>query len=264
MKRSRTGIDVLWMLRHPVITVFKKDVHNWVRSVSDRVAFRLYNKNRELVEKYVEEDNYEPLERIAHRAAEIQASKVNDKIIGERYIVIASGSFGPGERYCSVEDASDFVDNLWKELTIEILNALASGIWTKEDLSGRGEANFEYTLHNYIPSIFKDNLLEWKEDISSYIVYRILKGELNLDSPEQMIREEISNKLDEIIEELGNLKSEYVNIVDDVEEDIYSMRRTATCRIVPVAKFVDNLYKMAYNRSLEILAEAQNNPQDDE
>jgi len=257
---GRVGIGTLWMIKHPVITVFRQDMHKWVEIVANRVSFKLYKDNIERVYKYIENDNYKPLKRMAEKAAEMEVSRIKDKIdeiVGDKYIVLAEGSFGTGERYCSVEYVSDVIDSLWNELTVEILRALADGVWTKKEISNQGETRFEYTLRNYIPAIFKNDLSEWEEDAPNYIVYRILKGELNWDSPEQMIREEVSNRIDRIVEELTDLNIKYINLVGDV----HPMHRTATCQIVSIAEFVDRLYKIAYSKSLEILAMKQNEPQ---
>jgi hypothetical protein len=251
---GRVGIGTFWAIEHPVITVFRRDIHKWVEIVANKVSFKLYKDNMERVRKYVENDNYKPLKRMAEKAAEVEVSRINDKIIGERYIVLVEGGFGTGERYCSVEYISNVIDSLWSELTVEILRALTDSIWTEEEISKQGETIFEYTLRNYIPAIFKNDLSEWEEDVPNYIVYKILRGELNWDSPEQMIREEVSDRIDRIAEKLTDLNIKYINLVGDV----HPMRRTATCQIVPIEEFVDRLYKMAYNKSLEILAMKQN------
>ncbi len=258
--------SILWMLRHPVITIFEQDMEEWLRATADKVSFRIYKENAEKSLKYLDrrfdEENY-ALEEIAEEAAEREIEKIDEKIIGYRHVVLVEGKFGTGERQGSLEDISDIIDSLWKGLTIEIWNALREGIWTRgeiERIDKQGKTNFERTLSNYIPSIFEDDLSDWEEEFPNYIVYRVTRGELSWGSPERMIKEEIRNKIDRIAEELENLNSRYVNIV----EGEYSLHKTATCQIITVTEFIDRLYKTAYDRSLEILAEKQSEPKGSE
>jgi hypothetical protein len=252
---KRAGI--LSYFRYSYATVFGRDVSEWVSLKSAKLAQEIYESRLSESSKLSDEEYRKLISLVTHLSEETVA-KVRRKLrriqrnLEETGIIIASGDFGTGERECTTFWALDFLENLGKLLADKTLKALNKYIeWGEKPLVSRSQAttNFEFTLDHPIPAIYEEDLLSWRDYYPDYIAIKVREMGLSKEDYKWAAKEIISEYVNDIFMEIEGLGSRYVNIV----EGSFRIGETVKCQIIPVADFISEIYKIAYNSTSKIL-----------
>jgi hypothetical protein len=258
-------------LRLPTVTIFEDHISEWVEVVSSWIA-QLVAKELKL--SY---DNIDDLsEEIASRIEELVAQEIDRIYDGFRYhlhVVVAEGDLTPGKKRCTVMDFLKFMDILFRKLYDESRIKVYEGEWEvveeedsekagltkswekvseEEELEdweeGSFKTRFEETLISYVPAIFEEDIQEFVVVLSRVIVRGIIEKRVSEEDIPFYIKDEVSEKIYEIVEILEKLGSKYLNVIEGKFDT-----GTLNCRIVSVDEFIERLYRSTFRYTTYIL-----------
>jgi hypothetical protein len=243
----RGNNDIFRRVELPALTVFEKDFQEWV----DIKAKTIVGMVRDYIKRHkLNMEDPALVDRLTKWAID-EASRFEQIVPDEMHMVIAEGSFGAGKRACTVTNAYKFsslvYSNLWDKVRE---NNVDEHIKLDELLRKLDETNFEHTLRQYIPAIFKDDWIDWVERFPEEIVEEVYITLFNHKyDAREVAKEIISDEIDEILKQLDKSGSVYVSIVEAASNKYGE----TTCQIITVAEFVERLYKAAYNSTINFL-----------
>ncbi len=241
----RGNNHIFGRLDHPALTIFKRDLQEWL----DLEAKMIYSIVNELTGR--RGSDMDDFERWAYTVID-KVVKFERIVPDEMHIVIAEGSFGTGRRACTVTDAYKLSSLVRSSLMRRVVkNDINEYIEPDELIHELDETNLEYTLSNYVPAIFKDDIDDWtgrfSEEMAEEAGIVIYDRNYTLD-PREVIKGIINEEVDVILKQLDKLNSQYVAIVDTTS-DRYG---ETTCQIITVEEFADRLYRMGYDSALNL------------
>jgi hypothetical protein len=253
--------SIIGSLRDPMITVFEDYVHYWISSTAEELAisrikkYKLNPQNFDKLFPNVKSD-------IKHSAG-LKAELLSEKIPGVRYMVVAEGELDFEQKVCRIVYISSFVDDVLRILEEEAIDLVhylvkeselsaenfedSSSEETDEDESVEDDRVYlERLLHKYIPSIFEEDIIDFVNGASYFAVREAKENSTSEDEIPYIIKDKISEDIQECVDEIGNLSSEYINIIQG-EYTTYGKR---VCKIIPVEDFIDKLYKATFDEAL--------------
>jgi len=256
---------IIWLLKNPILTVFESHVDEWIDITSDWIA-RVVAKDLRLRPENIE-GNLKTIEEEVKEIVDIEVEKIDSRIIGPRNIAIAEGGLDFDEKNCLILEISVFIDELSKRLEYEALRKIYQGEWEEiedEDLlegfldedeeedelemEKNARTSLEDTLKRYIPSVFEEDIRDFVEGLSQLIILEIKNGKTGDEEVPFIVKDKISDNIDNFIKEFEKLKSEYINIIRG--EYGTGIR---TCKIMPVEDFVNKIYKVTFEWALGLL-----------
>jgi hypothetical protein len=255
-ERLNKKSSIIWFLRHPVITVLDYYVELWIYGTAEKIAKEIIKKHK-LNPQNIDSQPLSIKSSINY-AAESEAEKLGEKIPGERFMVVAEGDLDFDQKTCEIVDISDFTDEVLRFLIYESLDSVHHLVKENEvsveSLENPGENGssweedrvyLEHILHNYIPTIFEEDILNFVDGLSYFVAKQIKDSSIGEDEIPYIIKDEISRDIYECVTEIENLSSEYINIVKG-DFTTYGVR---TCKIMPVEDFINKLYKITFDVS---------------